>query len=231
MNKTIIFLFVVYILSGFGHDMYMDKIDLMDLSAGESSILFFIGLARIISLYGGFFLLALSLFIATHKHPSKSNRLSYISCMLVGICYCVAMSYMNSIVSKVNTERPSIMKSHPDFLTTYENYLKSNRAFDEEYLSVNKQMASTLFVDEGLVVDTIDKSGNRIKYIPTEEDKEMRRNNIRAYELLEWSKSSMKESVYLCWSFLLFTFLASYFHKIFLSAYNNLFNRDAASGG
>ena len=226
MNKTIVFLLLSYLVCGFGHDYYMDRINLLNLSGSESMVLLFIGMGRTISLYASFFLLALSLSIAKRNFPSKANIIGYMACIFVGFSYCIGMTYLNSIVSDVDSEQPSILKSDPNFLTTYEIYLDSERAFDKESLSVNKQMASTLFIDEGLVVDTIDENGSRVKYVPTEEDKEMRSSLVRAYELLAWSKSAMKESIVQCWSFLLFTLLVSYYYKHVLTAYNKLFKRD-----
>ncbi|WP_045860089.1 hypothetical protein [Teredinibacter purpureus] len=230
MNKIISTLFILYLVFDFVHGYYLDSVNIMFLSEAESLHLGLLGFARTASLYLGFLLITIKLFGPVRESSSKKSVTIFSMCVFAGFMYCLSFTYLNFVVLDAKLERPSILKSHPDFLETYEKYLSSGRAAKEKIEGVTMQMASTIYIDEGIIVDVLDDNDRRVKYVPTKYDSETRRETTRAYDLIEWSNSAIRESMILSWSFFLFTICCTIFVYYWRVAYNKVFKRDAASG-
>ena len=230
MNKIIVTLFISYVIVDFVHGRYFDSVDIMFISEKESILINILGIVKSSCLYLGYLLLSISLLGAFKISATKAAFSKYVACVCVGVLYCGSFSYLHIIASSNELERPSILKSHPDFLDTYENYLNSGMAAEEKIEGVGEQMASTIYVDEGIIVEVLGNDGRRVKYVPTENDKEARLSSLRAWELIEWSNSAIKESMYVSWWFLIMTVIFTIFICYWREAYNKVFKRDAASG-
>ena len=230
MNKIIATLFISYVVVGFVHGKYLDSVDILFLSESESILINILGIVKSSCLYVGYLLLSISLLSAFKESATKAAFSKYVACVCIGLMYCGIFSYLHIMASSNELERPSILKSHPDFLDTYEDYLNSGRAAEEKIEGISRKMASTIYVDEEIIVEVLDGDGRRVKYVPTENDKEIRLTSLRAWELIEWSNSAIKESMYTSWCFLFLTIIFTTFLCYWREAYNKVFKRDAASG-
>lgn len=114
-----------------------------------------------------------------------SDRVAYPICMFLGFSYCVSMTYFHGIADEIEIEKMTILQRHPDFIETYEDYLNSGRAKLIESFSINENIASTLYIDEGIIVDIVDENGKRVRYVPTKTDKQSRKSNQRVVRIAE----------------------------------------------
>ncbi len=220
MNRIFLISIFLYLLGFAAVKLYMTDIDIINISTRQSEILWLLALVRDVGFWSFCSLIVvypIHKFLSTKDKKYKKYIFFGVGINLVFIGFTVYMIFQ---LYQVPTVINKLVEQRPELIEDYQEYLNSNEIEVDELTETTHQMAKSFFEDSGVLVDVIDKDGKQIKYIPSEESINLRRDMLQADALIKHQTKSMKIAAITSSSILLFSVLIGLLLSRVLNAYN-----------
>jgi hypothetical protein len=203
MNRIITVSLLIFGLGYIGNQLYVEHIDFMNLTQQEANIQWALGLIRDIGyVFLCFFAISGSIF----KYKITKNKIKAKINIVLSVGFVLSVSIFSSYLYYEMSQFPpvtgTILERTPNLLKKHKSWLKENDGNQEEKIKRTNLMASMVYKDSGIFLDVLNENGLIITYAPTEKDVQLRRDALRAEQLMKHSTKALLGASIVNWAVL-----------------------------
>jgi hypothetical protein len=189
----------IYVIGAISHEIYSYDLDYLYLSETQSTINWLIMLIRDVGLMIAASLAVIMSITDYKQTKSKTKAKLFVT---ASILFCIflggASGYAHYLLVKNPITGSAALLDNPDFLQTYEEKLILDDRALTERISYSNAIASSIYMDNGEIINVIDKNSKLVPYTPTSKDKKHNAELIKAKVLLDHTSQSLKNASILC---------------------------------
>ena len=203
---------IVYAIGSIAHTYYANNLDFINISESQSQIEWYIKVFRDV---GAMTAVSLAIILSISSYPlsnKKYKEKAYIvASILVCMIFLLLPSYAYYKMEDLKYKSSGTLLKNEKFIMEYNNNLKDDDIEILKRVQYSNNIASMIYRDTKTIINVVKPNGIIEAYSPTSEDDEMRIDLIQANKLMEHTKKTFRDAIFIWASILAFSTITGVF--------------------